>query len=153
MANPKTVTALLIQQDEEVLVEMYQSVKDEIQRLEVQKLLLEEALSKRSRRPSRSAISASGSSRQSGVKRADVLKVVRDKGAPTTPADVRNTLRLQGYDITGAAVRNHLRRLVDDGSLTTDGQGAYAVIHHSLARNGSGDPLFTDSQNQSESLS
>jgi hypothetical protein len=150
MANPKTVAALLAQQEEDVLTEMLRSTVAEIQRLTLEQAQLEEALGrKRSRRGARSPGEAGR--QQSGVKRQDVYKVVFEKSEPTTPAEVRHQLLVQGYEISGAAVRNHLRRLVTDKRLATNGDGLYFLPDLGITRNGSGDPLFTDSQNQSES--
>jgi hypothetical protein len=153
MPAPKTVTALLAQQDEEVLAEMLESLDTDIRRMTIEKEQVQEALAKKRSRRGGRRVGGETSRGHSGVKRQDVLRIVRAKGKPTTPADVRHSLLMEGYDITGAAVRNHLRRLVEDNELVTDGEGEYALRENGLTRNGSGDPLFMDSQNQSESLS
>lgn len=145
MATPKNVLALLAEQDEEVLVEMHKNILAEIGELEAQAKLVAEALSKRSRSRSRTRPGDPTTSRNSGVKRQDVLRIVTNVGRPVSPADVRQSLRLEGHDISGAAVRNHLRRLVTDKKLHTDGEGKYALLTVPLSQNGSADPLFTGS--------
>lgn len=119
-----TVSTLLAQQPEDVLVEMRDNLRAEIARLETEADLVEQALSRRYRRGSKGS-SPNGRTRQ--LKRSDVLQLLRAENAALSPAEVRNRFAQRGIQVTANAVRNHLRRLVDDGELTNPREGLYAA--------------------------
>lgn len=124
---PKTVVSLLQQQSEETLIEMRDAMRAEIARLEIEARLVEEALSKRYRRGSRTTHSnlSEPNGRSRILKRRDVYDLVQSLGRPVSPAETRALFADKGIHVSGNSIRNHLARLVTDKKLNTDGEGLY----------------------------
>ena len=149
MAPETPLTALLREQPEERLVEWRDRLAEQISQLQFEKRIVEQALLKRPRRPSRSAASKMAASaanpssdgRFAGLPRHHVYQLVREHGQPVTPAQVVDLLAARDLTAKVEPVRTALNRLVKiDGLLVKLGPSLFAVPDESN-RNGDGEPL------------
>jgi hypothetical protein len=148
MARLRTVTSFLASQPEEDLIEMRDGIRGEIERLETELSLVDEALSRKPRRGSRSAGTRPKARKEStGLPRAELFNVVASFRRPVTAPEVRDALAGQGIEMRTEAVRTGMLRLVDkDKKLERVGEGRYAVREG----NGTEPPLSRVSQSQSQ---
>lgn len=156
MPVPKSVVELLVAQPEDVLHQMMDGLKAEIDRLQAERALVEVALSRTARRrrspSSSSERETTPRTASAGLKRADLLLAVAEHGRPVSPLEIAEKLRSRGMDIATAAVRTGMSRLVKDGKLTRLGEGLYAVNYgastNGAEKNEADSPLSLDSQLQ-----
>lgn len=115
MATLKSVVDLLAEQQEPVLLQMRDSFRSDLARIQVELQQVEQALAKKARRggrtPTGDRSDGDGSRR---LTRWQVFEVLQAQGRPMSPAEVKEALVAQGHTgLNTAQVRNHLTRLAD----------------------------------------
>lgn len=123
--------ALAASLGEERLAELRDQLTDEIHALQLELTFVEAALSARPRRnrsASRQSKPSNGASgRFAGIKRENVLALVKSHGQSVKPAEMVSLFAARGQETNVEAMRTALNRLVKDGSLVKLDPSTFAV--------------------------
>jgi len=141
--------ALVTSLGEERLAELRDQLVGEIDALQLELTFVEAAL-----KPSRRSRPANGSregkrsgnapGRFAGIRRDEVLEVVRSHGRDVKPADVVTLFAARGQETNVEAMRTALNRLVRDGALVKRDPSTFAVRNGSIGSEGAGTPTQTE---------
>jgi hypothetical protein len=153
-AMSQYVVSLLAERPEHELRATQDKARAEVERLQVEIELIEQALQRQTRRTPR----VSRSTTDGSSTRARVLDVFRARADEVvSPANVIAALREDNVTVSSGAIRNMIRRLVDDHEIEKLREGAYKLASRNganpdaepgLSENGAGEPPSTATQPQ-----
>lgn len=127
-----TLTEILADTSAEVLRQVRQRLTETLDDLNNELRLVDRALAKKGEATQAVAVSQrvsdlSAASGRTTLRRADLLRFVKECGQPVRATDMRDRLAAMGINRSPEAIRNGLVRLVGDGSLVRTDDGRFAV--------------------------